>query len=212
MNVMDSADREPLLWLRDIGFTRPGGPHWQGRSAGLMPGLTVVHGEEGAGKSTLLRLLAAELLPQQGDLVLCGVSVRDHRLAYQAQVFWCDPQSDAHRALPARDYLAWHRQRHGTWQDEVLQAHLEALDLPHHLDKPLYALSTGTLRKLRLAAAFAAGAPLTLLDDPLAALDRRSIDHVMAVLHACQALSHRLVVVAMHELPRGLTGINVSDW
>lgn len=212
MIIDDSVADKPLLWVRELGFTRPGGPVWQHRSVEFMPGLTVLYGEEGAGKSTLLRLLAADLTPQQGDLVLCGVSARAERLAYQAQVFWCDPQSDAHQALPARDYLAWHRHRHAGWLDEVLQAHLDAMDLRQHLDKPLYALSTGTLRKLRLVAAFSAGAPLTLLDDPLAALDRRSVDHVMSVLHACQALSHRLVVVAMHQLPPGLIGVNMSAW
>lgn len=198
--------------MRGLCHALPVGQVWLNRSIDLVPGLSVVHGHEGSGKTTLLRLLAGEIAPLEGELVLAGVSARSNPQAYQAHVFWCDPQLDTHRALSCREYLTMHQQRQTGWQTGVLAAHLAALDLDSHLDKPLYALSTGTLRKLRLAAAFASTATLTLLDDPLAALDKRSVTHVMEVLHHCQQLRQRLVVVAMHDAPVGCHGINVAEW
>jgi len=192
---------EPVLVATDLGFAWPGGVAWQPWSACIQPGLTLLQGGDGAGKSTLIRLLAAELRPTQGQLALAGQMAWPDAEAYRSQVFWCDPEADTHQNWVAREYLDWQRQRHIGWNEDVLQAHLDELALLPHLDKPLYALSAGSRRKLRLAAAFSAGALLTLLDDPLAALDRRSVSHVLEVLALCQSLEDRAVVVAMHEWP-----------
>ena len=51
------------------------------------------------------------------------------------------------------------------------------------MHEPLLALSTGSLRKLWMAAAWASGAALTLIDEPLAALDRPSERYVQLALN-----------------------------
>ena len=70
--------------------------------------------------------------------------------------------------------------------------HIGGLSLAPHLDKTLTMLSTGTRRKVLMAAALAAEAPVTLLDQPFKALDRPSIDYLLALLaeaarHPCRA-------------------------
>jgi energy-coupling factor transporter ATP-binding protein EcfA2 len=80
----------------------------------------------------------------------------------------------------------------------------DGLSLAEHLAKPLYMLSTGSKRKVWLAAAFAAGATLTLLDDPFAALDKPSIRFVqqrLALWAAPDQASARACVLALYELP-----------
>jgi ABC-type transport system involved in cytochrome c biogenesis ATPase subunit len=71
------------------------------------------------------------------------------------------------------DSLAW---RYPTAQADRLGALIDGFGLQPHLDKPLYMLSTGSKRKVWLSAALAAGAPLTLIDQPLLKKppDRRS--------------------------------------
>jgi len=64
-------------------------------------------------------------------------------------------------------------------------------------------------RKLRLAAALASGAALTLLDDPFAALDKRSGRQVMELLVDCADATHRVFVAAMHEQPADLSNAPV---
>jgi len=127
-----------------------------------------------------------------------------HPLAYRAQVFWCDPADEALDGLGARDYLALRQSQHPAWDAAVLAEDLEALGLLPHLDKPLCALSTGTRRKLRLAAGLASGAPLTLFDDPFAALDLRSVDYVRGRLDDCADATGRVVLVAHHAALDGV--------
>lgn len=168
-------------------------------SARLGPGVSVVCGGDGSGKSTLLRLMAGALAAASGRLALNGCVLAEQPAAYRAQVFWCDPVDPALDDLGARAYLTHRRQAFPAWDDVVLADDLEAFGLTPHLDKPLYALSTGTRRKLRLAAGLASGAALTVFDDPLAALDRRSAAHVLDRLEGLADSTSRMVVVAHHD-------------
>lgn len=187
-----------FLQVERLTFHFPHRALFTGWSAQFGAGLSLVRGGDGSGKSTLLRLLAGALAPQSGRLTLNGADLAAHPLAYRAQVFWCDPADGALDDLGARDYLALRQSQHPAWDAAVLASDLDALGLLPHLDKPLHALSTGTRRKLRLAAGLASGAPLTLLDDPLAALDRRSVDYVLDRLDDCADSAERAVIVAHH--------------
>ncbi len=201
-----------MLDVNGLDFAWPQGPAWRGWSTQVQPGVTALVGGDGVGKTSLLRLLAAELRPTGGQLALNGTPAwgpdGQPNPAYTAQVFWCDPASNALDALTCHAYLAQHAARHARWQADVLVEHLGGFALLPHLEKPLYALSMGMRRKLRWAAGFASGAALTLLDDPFAALDRASITHVLDTLAELAELadhSHRAVVVAGYEPPPGVT-------
>jgi ABC-type Mn2+/Zn2+ transport system ATPase subunit len=65
-------------------------------------------------------------------------------------------------------------------------------------------LSTGTKRKVWLAAAFASGAAVTLLDEPFAALDKTSIGLVIALLQEAAQHPTRAWVVADYAPPQGV--------
>ncbi len=197
------------LVVTNLSFSWPHGPAWQNWGARIDAGLTVVVGGDGAGKTTLLRLFAAELQPTQGQLTLAGLAAWPQPAAYRRQVFWCDPASDALDALSGHAYLQHHRQQHPLWRDEVCSDLLDHLDLTEHLAKPLLGLSAGMRRKLRLAAAFASGAPLTLLDDPFAALDKRSSQQVAALLDDCTEARQRVFVATLYERPAELPGVPV---
>jgi len=198
-----------VLDVSGLDFAWPLGPAWRGWHARVQPGVTALVGGDGVGKTTLLRLLAAELRPTRGQLALHGTPAwgpdGPANPAYCAQVFWCDPASNALDTLTGQAYLAQQQARHAGWQAEALAEHLQGFALVPHLEKPLYALSMGMRRKLRWATGFASGAALTLLDDPFAALDRASIDHVLDTLDELADHPHRVVVVAGYEPPPGVT-------
>ena len=65
-------------------------------------------------------------------------------------------------------------------------------------------LSTGSKRKVWLAAACASGAPLTLLDEPFAALDKTSIRCLLGVLGDAAAQPQRAWVLADYVAPPGV--------
>jgi energy-coupling factor transporter ATP-binding protein EcfA2 len=88
---------------------------------------------------------------------------------------------------------------------------VEGLSLGEHQHKPLYMLSTGSKRKVWLAAAFAAGAPVTLLDVPFASLDKASIRFVTEQLCQQAKVATRAWVFADYEAPSGLPFVSTLD-
>jgi len=94
---------------------------------------------------------------------------------------------------------------------DALQPHIEGLSLAPHLDKPLFALPTGSRRKVLMAAALASQATVTLLDQPFMALDRPSIDYLLGVLAEAAQHPHRAWVVADYEAPMGVALARVIE-
>ena len=201
-----------LLHASQLHFSYPPCALFTGWSAAIPAGISLVCGGDGCGKTTLLRLLAGELAAQQGELVLAGTSLTSAPEAYRAQVFWHDPRSDALHQMSARDWWATLPARHSGWQAQALAAHIDGLGLAAHIDKPMYQLSSGSQRKVILAAGLANGAALTLIDEPLAGLDRPSIAYLQQALAALAAApGQRAVLVAHYEPLPGVPWAVVLD-
>jgi len=187
-----------VLQVEGLCFAYPQGPLFTDWSARLGPGATLVRGDDSSGKTTLLRLLAGAQAADAGRLVLCGTKLGRTAAAYRAQVFWEDPRSDVIDPLTVRDWLASLPARYPAWDGQALADHVQGFDLEEHLHKGIYMLSTGSKRKVLMAAGLASGAPLTLIDEPVAGLDRASVLYLQQALtrHARQA---RALVVAHYE-------------
>jgi ABC-type multidrug transport system ATPase subunit len=168
-------------------------------------GLVLVQGGGGRGKTSLMCMLAGELAADAGQLQLGGVWLHEQPAAYRQQLFWADTRSDVHDALTARDYLHQVQRRYPTFDEARLNRAIEGLSLAPHLDKNIFMLSTGSRRKLYLAAAFASGAALTLLDTPFAALDKVSIRFALTLLAEAAQDNTRLWVLADYGQPEGMT-------
>jgi ABC-type multidrug transport system ATPase subunit len=184
------ASETAVLQAHGLGFGFPKQPalfaDW---SIGIPPGLTWVGGDESTGKTTLLRLLAGEIPAQSGTLLVNGISIADQAATYRSRVFWVDPRTHAFDALTPQTYWDGLQGQYPAFARELLADLTARFALEPHLEKSLYMLSTGSRRKIFLAAAFASGAALTLLDEPFAALDRASINVVLELLQ--EAASHR---------------------
>lgn len=168
-------------------------------------GLVLVRGGGGRGKTSLMCVLAGELAPDAGHLQLGGVWLHQQPEAYRQQLFWADTRSAAHDALTCRDYLASVQRHYPAFDESKLNRAIEGLSLAPHLDKNIFMLSTGSKRKLYLAAAFASGAALTLLDTPFAALDKVSIRFALTLLAEAAQDNTRLWVLADYAQPDGMT-------
>jgi len=190
-----------VLQVRQLHFGWPGRPVFQGLNADLPPGLSLVTGDDGCGKSTLLRLLAGELLAHAGSLALNGRAVSPADPEWSAEVFWTDPQTRAHDTLSADRYLRQIGHRFPRFSTEAANRLIGVLNLGPHLDEPLHMLSTGSRRKVWLTAAFAAGAAVTLIDQPFAALDGPAIRFLHTLLQEVSMHPDRAWLIADHEAP-----------
>lgn len=198
------ADTGGMLQVQGLGFAYPECAVLDALSFSWPAGLALVQGDESSGKTTLLRLLAGELVPQTGEVRLQGASLRAAPAAYRAQVFWQDPRSAALDDVPAREWLARLPARYPAWDAAALAAHVHGFSLEPHLDKPFHALSTGSRRKVLMAAGLASGAALTLIDEPVAGLDKPSASYLVQALSRVAQGGARLVVVAHYEALPGL--------
>ena len=191
----------PVLAVDDLSFWYPGRPLFARWSHPFPAGLTWVRGPNGCGKSTLLRLLGGALDPVTGRLTVLGREgpreARAQAVDYRREVFWCGPDPLAFDHLSPPEYFSFLASLYPAMDTAALPAQVEALGLAPHLAKRLDQLSTGTQRKVAVAAALCANTRVRLLDEPLAALDRRSVAHVLGLLaQTCEDREHAWIVTS----------------
>jgi len=203
-----------MLNLSNVFFAYPHCAVLRDFSAQLAPGVAMVLGGDGRGKTTVLELLAGVLAPDAGRLQLGDVFLDEQPEAYRQQVFWKDSRSTAHDAVTVTDYLQSVQRAYPGFDEALLTEMIEGLSLGPQLHKNLFMLSTGSKRKVWIAAAAASGAQLTLLDGPFVSLDQASINFVLQVLTVAAKQSVRIWVVADY-VPLGdlalTTLINLGD-
>ncbi len=181
------ACRRGGRWVfADIGFV-------------LSPGQALLlNGANGSGKSSLLRVLAQLIAPAEGTMKWCGKNVRDDLDFYRAQLRFVSHQDAVKPALRVRENLAFVAglADPAIAPDTILRA-LAAVELLALADMPARFLSAGQRRRLALARLAASPAPLWLLDEPGAGLDRASL----ARLHELIAAHRRnggIVIASSH--------------
>jgi ABC-2 type transport system ATP-binding protein len=193
------------LTADDLSFSYPARHVFTRWSARFEPGLTWLRGGNGSGKSTLLKLLAGALPPLSGRLVAAGIDAAQDPLGYRRKVFWCGPGAIVFDHLRPDEFFAFMQSLYPHWDSAEAAAQAQAFGLAPHFGQRLAALSTGTQRKVWLAAALAAGTAVLLLDEPLNALDAASLAHLQLQLAAAAARRSAAVVVASHEQPADVT-------
>ncbi|MGE0349710.1 ABC transporter ATP-binding protein [Hydrogenophaga sp.] len=201
---MNADPADPVLHVKGLGFAWGGRALFNALSFDIPPGVSLVRGGDGSGKSTLLSLLAGAQRASSGTLAIHGIGLDQQHDAYRHQVFWIDPQTEAHDALAAGSYLDSLSHHYPRFNGEMLAELVRGFDLGPHLSKPMYMLSTGSRRKVWLAAAFAAGTPLTLIDQPFAALDGPSRRLLRELLQEAAEHPARAWLLADHEAPEGV--------
>ena len=165
------------------------------------PGLaTAIVGPNGAGKSTLLKALAGLIPPMAGRIRLEDVCRRD--IAYLPQ----DPGIDRGFPITLDDLVALGLQaRLGLFrgvakaQRRALAAAIASVGLSGLEARPIAALSGGQFQRALFARVLAQDSALILLDEPFAAQDARTIDHLADLVRRWSAEGRTLVLV-LHDL------------
>jgi len=170
-----------------------------------------VLGPNGAGKSTLLRLLARELSPSGGRIVLNGRTLEQWsaiELARQRAVL---PQANALRfAFDVREVVRLGRYPwkggSGEKENHIVDQAMQAAGVKPFAARPYTSLSGGERARVQLARVLAqiwdppeSGTRFLLLDEPTASLD---LAHQLDVLTTIRSFASRGVgvAVALHDL------------
>ncbi|KJK33333.1 ABC transporter [Lentzea aerocolonigenes] len=202
------------LTTQDLTKGYEAGPVVDGISLKISAGQRLgVIGENGRGKTTLLRLLAGDLVPDQGTVTRHGsLSLVQQEMPFHDSETVGDLLSEALResrqALSELDSAAEpfdeRRYAHALAHAEAIEAWdaerraeiaLKALDADHPKSKQLKELSVGQRYRVRLACLLAERADVLLLDEPTNHLDEHALNFLTERLRQ----HHGVVVLVSHD-------------
>ncbi|RLP78002.1 ABC transporter ATP-binding protein [Mycetocola tolaasinivorans] len=182
----------PAITLTALGLTRADGTVALDSLSGTIgTGRTGLVGVNGSGKSTLLRLIAGELTPTSGHLVISGrVGYLPQTLtldtsATLADVLGVGKQLRALRAIESGDVDQRHFDALGDdWDIEARSRRtLVSCGLPENaLDRRAGEVSGGEAMLLAIGGLHLARTPITLLDEPSNNLDRDARSRLSALI------------------------------
>jgi len=192
----------PSLVAEGVGVTIGGRQLLRDVNLAVGPGETIaVVGPNGAGKSTLLHVLAGDIPPAAGRVLLDGrplAAYRPRELALRRAVL--PQQTVIQFAFTAREIVAMGRGPRRGHNDEAVIARALARTDTLAIASRLYpSLSGGEQARVSLARILAQEAPILLLDEPTAALDPRHQKLVVEIARAVAA-GGGAVVIILHDL------------
>ena len=179
--------------LRDVSF-------------GIGPGEFVgLIGSNGAGKTTLLRVILGLQAPAAGHVAVCGQPRAEARrlVGYVPQKIQLDPDMP----VRARDLvglgLDGHRLGIG-WPSrgrrQAVDEMLRAVDADRFADQRVGNLSGGEQQRIMIAHALISRPRLLLLDEPLANLDIRSAQGIVAILARLAHEQRIAILISAHDM------------
>jgi len=194
-----------------FSFSYPDQPLFEDFSAEIKAGVSLIRSEESRGKSTLVQLLAAEIFPQTGKITLNGLDSAADQTEYKKQVYFLDPRTNKFDHLTAIEYFSEVQKNYPEFDQSKIPTLIDGLGLTAHQNKALYMLSAGSKRKVWIAAGLASGAPLTLIDDVTAALDRESISFIINQLISLSQFDDRHIVITHYDMLERVPFSSVID-
>jgi ATP-binding cassette, subfamily C, bacterial CydD len=200
--------RRNALCFEAVGFSYPDGRQsLQNLSLVIHPGETLaLVGPSGAGKTTLINLLMGFLQPQTGQILIGQTPLQDIAAdSWRRQLAWLPqkPQlfpgtvaANIRLGTPAASLDAVRNAARQAQADAFIQALPQAYDT--RIGEAGQGLSGGQIQRIALARAFLKDAPLVILDEATANLDRHSELLVHAAVRKLAA--GRTLIMIAHRL------------
>jgi heme exporter protein A len=182
--------RGDRLLFKGLGFTLEAG------------GLLYVLGENGSGKSSLLRMLCGLLMPEQGEILWAGKSIKNHTEQYLPNLKYLGHLNGLKEDLTALENLQMGARIAG--QDVTATAALAALSaigIARCANLPVRVLSQGQKRRVALAALWLSRSPLWILDEPFAALDVAATEVLAARISEHLAAGGMTILTSHQDVP-----------
>jgi len=190
--------------LKNVSFNYPNGTQaLKNVSMTIEPGkTTALVGLSGAGKSTVINLLDKFYEPNQGQILLDGVDLKEYNTKELRKHIGLVLQKNHIFQGSIEENI-----RYGDEQasrEEVIQAakkayiHEQIMDLPQGYDADARLLSGGQQQRIAIARLFLKDPAIIFLDEPTASLDAIATEQIKRSLDAIK--ENRTVIIVSHSI------------
>lgn len=134
-------------------------------------------GHNGAGKSTTIKSLVGIQSITEGEMEICGYSIKTQPLEAKLQIGYVSDNHAVYEKLTGREYIDYVADLYKVPQDlrEIrLDKYLDQFLLRHAIDNEIKSYSHGMKQKLVVIASLIHEPPVWILDEPLTGLDPTS--------------------------------------
>lgn len=164
-------------------------------------------GGSGCGKTTLLRMLAGFETPSSGRIFLDGQDLADipayaRPIHMMFQSYALFPHMSVAKNI---SYGLKHEDMTAAQRQDRLREMLELVQLTPYADRKPHQISGGQRQRVALARALARQPKLLLLDEPLAALDKKLREQTQFELMSIQARTGVTFIVVTHDQEEAMT-------
>lgn len=158
-------------------------------------------GHNGAGKSTTLQMLTGCLLPNSGEIEICGINLRQKPALAKAHIGYLPETPPLYRELCVDDYLTFAARLRGIKSADVPQALTQAClrcGLESVRKKTISTLSKGYQQRVGIAQAIIHRPAVIVLDEPTVGLDPTQIRDIRTLIRELGDTSS--VILSTHLL------------
>ncbi|WP_312327706.1 ABC transporter ATP-binding protein [Acinetobacter sp.] len=206
--IEQSGQQKPVVQgkfeLSGVNFYYPNGHHaLKDIDMEIRPNkITALVGLSGAGKSTLISLLDKFYEPQQGQIKLDGINLKDYDTQYLRDHIGLVLQKNHIFQGTIFDNIRYGKTTAS--MEDVIEAaekasiHEQILQLPDGYDSDALMLSGGQQQRIALARMFLKNPPIIFLDEPTASLDAIATEQIKQSLD--QIKQGRTVIIISHSL------------
>lgn len=168
-----------------------------------------IAGKTGSGKTTLVQMIAGLLLPDSGEIDLVDMKItpksklRPAELAWRISFVFQNPASQLFCETVEREIgfaahnLGWDEEKTA----KAVRSVMKKVGLTEdYLPRNPLMLSGGEKRRVALAAALVTGAPIIIMDEPLAGLDSKGKKEIGRLLRNLQKKENKIILIVSHDM------------
>ena len=158
-------------------------------------------GPNGAGKTTSMKAITCYLKPNEGDIFVGGVSVRDNPDEVKKHIGYLPENNPLYYDMPVIDYLKFAARLQGVTKDKLPQRikdMVQLCGLKNEKHKKIKELSKGYRQRVGLAQALIHDPEVLILDEPTSGLDPNQIVEIRDLIRTIGR--EKTVILSSHIL------------
>lgn len=175
----------------------------------------VLLGHNGSGKSTLAKLLNGFLTPQEGEVLVDGVSTADEDKIFEIRskvgMVFQNPDNQMVASI-IEDDIAFGCENLGVPREDIIKRvdwALATVGMSEYRDRTPFKLSGGQKQRIAIAAILAMLPQVLILDESTAMLDPEGREEVMRTITALNKQKQMTVVLITHYMDEALNADKV---